>query len=527
MLIDTIIRAPLYSRSTGYLADGACAVAEGIIVAVGAAAHIVPLASATTRMVRYADDQLLLPGFVDSHQHFLSYVRSRESRLSLWQVVSFAQLRDTLQLAADRGDGTHWVIGVGYDQGRLHEQRHPTLAELDTMLPDIPAVIIRACSHIALVNSAALARAGVTATTADPVGGRIGRDADGALTGILEESAMQLVMRHATPAPVDWQGGIVRAAREYHARGITAIGEAAIGHIQGVTDLTLMQTAQAEGRLPLRVHYMGYGAVAEAWLQGEALVPTTAWQRAAYIKYFIDGTLGGGSAWVSQGYRDEVHNTGFPLYEDTALYDAIASAHQRGYDVAIHAIGDRAVDQALRMYAQVLTAYPRATHRHRLEHVESTRPELWPLFGAYGIIAGVQPVFMWFEESDISRLPDPLLPYAHPWASIVRHGGRIALGSDNPVVPDFAPVLGIAAATTRQNYHGQTFGVHEALAWQVAVDAYTADAAYALHAEQEYGDLRIGLNADFVVLDGGHPALPWHTRAVQATWVAGVCVYQP
>ncbi|MFN5927324.1 MAG: amidohydrolase family protein, partial [Roseiflexaceae bacterium] len=117
-------------------------------------------------MVRYADDQLLLPGFVDSHQHFLSYVRSRESRLSLWQVVSFAQLRDTLQLAADRGDGTHWVIGVGYDQGRLHEQRHPTLAELDTMLPDIPAVIIRACSHIALVNSVALARAGVTATTA-------------------------------------------------------------------------------------------------------------------------------------------------------------------------------------------------------------------------------------------------------------------------------------------------------------------------------------------------------------------------
>ena len=526
MIIDTIIRAPLYSRSTGYLSDGACAIAAGTIVAVGSVAHVMPLACATTQIVRYADDQLLLPGFVDSHQHFLSYVRSREARLSLWQVTSFAQLRATLQLAADRGDSTHWVIGVGYDQGRLIEQRHPTLAELDAMLPDIPAVIIRACSHIALVNSAALVRAGVTAATADPAGGRIGRGADGALTGILEESAMQLVMAHATPAPVDWQGGIERAAREYHARGITAIGEAAIGHINGLTDLTLMQTAQAEGRLPLRVHYMGYGAVAQAWLRGEAVVPTTAWQRAAYIKYFIDGTLGGGSAWVSQGYRDEAHNTGFPLYADDTLYDAIATAHQRGYDVAIHAIGDRAVEQSVRMYAQVLTAQPRATHRHRLEHVESTRPELWPILAAYGIIAGVQPVFMWFEESDISRLPDALLPYAHPWASIVRHGGRIAFGSDNPVVPDFAPVLGIAAATTRQNYHGQTFGAHEVVSWHVALDAYTADAAYALHAEQEYGDLRVGLNADLVVIDGGHPAWPWPARTVQATWVAGACVYQ-
>ena len=523
-MIDTIITARLYSRHTGHISHGGIAIRNGIIVAVGKATDITPLASAQTHIHHVDPAHLLLPGFVDSHQHLLSYVREHAERTSLWQVTSFAQLAHTLENTAQHLTHGQWIIGAGHDQGRYHEQRHPHRYELDTMLPHHPLLIHRACNHIALANSQALALASITAHTPDPVGGRIGRDADGEPNGVLEESAVALVRAVVQKPPIDWQRGIARAMPEYHKRGITAIGEAALGHINGLGDLEVMQQAKQTGNLSLRVAYMGYGAVANAWLAGQHLIDTDAWQQAPIIKFFGDGTLGGGSAWMSADFRDEPGNRGYPLYSDLDLTAAFTRAHCQGYQIAIHVIGDEAVAQAIRCLATVLATYPRHNHRHRLEHIESLRPGLAAQCAQLGIVAGVQPIFTWFEESDVARIPEPLMPYAHAWNTLQDAGAVLAFGSDNPVVPDFHPLKGIAAAVTRQTWRGEVINPQEAIAWHTAVDAYTSGAAYSLQAEHRYGDLRRGLCADFVVIDD-NSTLPLAQHQVIDTWIDGKRVF--
>lgn len=524
-MIETIICAPLYSRSTGYIARGAIAVAQGRILAAGSQVEIRMLGTASTRIINHDDDSLMIPAFCDSHQHFLSYIRGRVERLSLWDATSLEQVFHRIaQRAASLPKGT-WIIADGHDQGRYHEQRHPLREELDHISPAHPVLIHRACHHIAIANSLALEIASITSTTPHPVGGRIGKRADGELNGILEESARTLVTSKITLPSIDWQYHIPAAVHEYHKRGITSIGEAAIGHINGVSDLEQMQTASHAGRLPLRVSYMGYGAVADAWLRGEHQVMTTDWHNAPIIKFFVDGTLGGESAWLSHPYRYNSLNSGYSLYTNETLCHVITRAHRAGYQIAVHAIGDLAVSQVLDAYEYALNSQPRTNHRHRIEHVEVLRDGLAPRFAALGVVAAVQPLFTWFEESDVAQLPDALLPYAHAWKHLADHGVPLAFGSDNPVVPDFTPVKGIAAAVQRHNYKGQIINPSQAVTWQQAVDAYTSVGAWSLQRESIFGDFQPGLAADIVILDKHFSTSEINTINVLQTWLDGQCVY--
>lgn len=525
-MIDVILCAPLYAITTGFVADGAVAFMRDRIVAVGHRSQIEPLASTATSIKRYPSDTLLIPAFCDSHQHFLSYIRGRVERLSLWDARSLTEVFTRINTFVSTQPRGTWIIADGHDQGRYTEQRHPTLTELDAIAPHHPLLIHRACHHIAIANSVALAIAGITADTPHPEGGRIARDADGQPNGILEESARGLVTKHITLPPIDWQTHIPSAVREYHRRGITAIGEAAIGHINGMADLETMQEAHDNGRLPLRISYMGYGPVADAWINGQHRIAESDWQNAPIIKYFVDGTLGGETAWLSQPYRNNPTTSGYSLYSDELLCHVVERAHQAKYQVAIHAIGDAAVAQVLDAYEFAIKTTPRHDHRHRIEHVEVLHHGLAQRFAELGVIAAVQPMFTWFEESDVAQVPDSLLPYAHAWKELAVHQIPLAFGSDNPVVPDFTPVKGIAAAVTRRNHRGVTINPTQALSWQAAVDAYTATAAWSLRRELVYGDLRAGLKADVVVLNRQFTTGDIDNIAVLETWVDGVCVYQ-
>jgi predicted amidohydrolase YtcJ len=525
-MIDIILCAPLYAKSTGFVADGAVAFTRDRIVAVGHRSQIVPLASTATSIKRYPSDTLLMPAFCDSHQHFLSYIRGRIERLSLWDAHSLSEVFARISAKVATLPAGTWIIADGHDQGRYAEQRHPTLSELDSLAPHHPLLIHRACHHIAIANSTALSIAGISADTTHPDGGRIVKDVHGQPNGILEESARALVTKHITLPPIDWQAHIPNAVREYHSRGITAIGEAAIGHINGLADLYAMQDAYRNGRLPLRVSYMGFGAVANAWLNGHDHIAESDWQNAPIIKFFVDGTLGGETAWLSQPYRHNTTTCGYSLYSQETLCHVVTQAHQSNFQVAIHAIGDAAVAQVLDAYAHALNITPRHDHRHRIEHVEVLNTGLALRFAQLGVIAAVQPLFTWFEESDVAQVPDALLPYAHAWRELEAHEVPLAFGSDNPVVPDFTPVKGIAAAVTRRNYRGLSINPSQAIHWQSAVDAYTSTAAWSLRREHEFGDLRTGLKADFVVLDRQFTTGEIDGINVQETWLNGACVYQ-
>jgi hypothetical protein len=533
--------------------DGAVAVRGDRIVAVGSTTHVAAAVS-PARTIRLAPEQTVVPGFIDSHQHLLSYVRGR-TRLPLWDTTTLPAVLGRVREATQRVTPGSWIIAVGHDQGRLAERRHPTRAELDAVAPEHPLLIFRACTHIALANSRALALAGVSADTPDPSGGRLERHA-GDLTGVLEEAAIGLVSHAATPAPIDWPAGLRAATREYHRRGITSIGEAALGHVAGLDDLRVVRAALEHGDLRLRMYVMAYGELAEQLLsvheahqrttgertaapatnaardafdlralRGAELAP---WLRFGCIKYFADGTLGGGTAWLTEDYGDQPGNRGYPVVSAAALDDQVARAHRAGFHVAVHAIGDATVAMVLDAYERALAAHQRPNHRHRVEHVEALHPGLPERFARLGVVAAVQSCFTYWEEGDVTRLGPGLAPWGHAWGALHRAGVVVSNGSDNPVLPDFAPLQGIYAAVARKNHAGIAIAPHQALDIHAALWTYTAGGAFAAFEEAEKGALAPGMLADIVVLSGDlfDPELETLRRlSVETTVIGGTIAH--
>lgn len=521
--------------------NGAVALRGDQIVAVGDAAALADLAGPQTRITRLSPEQTLIPGLIDSHQHLLSYVRSR-TRLSLWDTTRLDDLLARVRRQADALPPGSWIVAVGHDQGRLAEGRHPTLAELDAVAPRHPLLIYRACSHIALANTCALELAGVGAQTPDPPGGRLERAADGAPTGVLLEAAMRLVGGAIVAAPIDWAPAILAAAREYHRRGITSVGEAALGHIDGLRDLERVEAAYAAG-MRLRMAVMSYGELAERLIASRAgphqpeappaPLPSASESRLAprsgCVKLFIDGTLGGGTAFLTEEYRDEPGNRGWPVMPSEELEERVEQAHRAGLQVAVHAIGDAAVELVTAIYGRVLLRHPRADHRHRIEHVEVVHPGLPERMAQLGVVAGVQSPFTYWESGDVTRLGPRLEPWGHAWGSLLRAGVVIANGSDNPVLPDFHPLQGIAAAVTRRTHSGLLLAPHQAITAEQALESYTAGAAYASFDERRVGRIRPGMLADLTVLSadpcGVEPGAI-QTIQVDQTIVGGDLVFE-
>lgn len=535
MTPDTILSgATIYPIVTAPIMRGAVAIGGDRVLAVGPADSIEALARPSTRTVRLPPEYAVIPAFHDSHQHLLSYVRSR-TRVALWDTTSIGAVLERLRAEAARRTPGEWIVAVGHDQGRLAERRHPVLAELDAAVPGHPLLIYRACNHVALANSAALARAGIAAATPDPPGGRIERREDGSPTGVLLESAMALAARAVEAPAIDWRAGVRDAAREYHKRGIVAIGEAALGHVAGLRDLEIVNETIRGVGAGLRMYVMAYGAVAEAMVQAAEAGETQdawrddAWLRFGAIKYFADGTLGGGTAWLSEDYGDEPGNRGLPLVSAEELDARVLRAHRAGFQVAIHAIGDAAVSMALDSYERALATDPRSDHRHRIEHVEVVHAGLPERFARLGVIAAIQSCFTYWEEGDVTRLGPGLAPWGHAWGALQRAGVVLANGSDNPVLPDFAPLQGIAAAVTRRAHNGRVIAAHQAIGLMEALRSYTWGSAYAAFAEHKHGALTPGMYADIAVLDRDPASIEPEGLAdlsVMMTLAGGSIVYE-
>jgi predicted amidohydrolase YtcJ len=492
------------------LRDGfaeALAVSGGTVLATGSAADIAALAGPGTRVVDLAG-RLAVPGLNDAHLHLVPL------GLSLQEVglradtgaTSMAVVLERIAAAAATRPPGSWIVASGYDHDALAEKRHPTAAELDAVAPNHPVYVKRTCSHIAIANSRALQAAGIGPDTPAPEGGLIERR-HGALTGLLAEGAMRLVQQ-AMPQPdrAAMMAALEEAGRSLLAQGITSTMEAAAGMTGGMEELAAFEDSARLGRLPLRVWCCLYGnpdGIAEqAHAAGLRFGREVGLLRYGAMKIFADGSAGGLTAAMSEPYLvGEPGNHGVLCLPEARMHEMLAHYHAQGYQLAIHAIGDAAIEQVLSGIERAgSAAQPVPGRRHRIEHCGFLSPAQLRRMAAAGIDPVPQPVFLHdFGDLYVRNLGPARTAASHPMRSWLDAGLHPAASTDAPVCAT-DPFANLAAMVTRQSRSGAVLGADQRLSMAEALHAYTACGAHTQFAEDRLGRLAPGYLADIAIL---------------------------
>jgi predicted amidohydrolase YtcJ len=477
----------------------ALAVEGKAVFAVGSEAHVRErLAGRAAEWVRV--EGVITPGIEDAHCHLDSLGR----RLTVADLSRARSEAEAVAAAAAAGPESRqgdWVVGRGWDQndwGSL-EGPHPFpgRALLDRALPTTPAWLVRVDGHAAWVNGEALRRAGITRDTPEPAGGRILKDERGEPTGVLVDNAMGLVSAHLPPPSEEQREARLEAAfRRVLAGGITAVHDAGMD----LETFRVLQRWDAVGALPLRIYAMadGQGPDGDALLQRGPFQGGFLSMKAA--KLFADGALGSRGAALLAPYSDDPAETGLLLLSPEQLQARAAAFMGAGFQVAIHAIGDRANRVALDALAGAARETGGGPGRHRLEHAQVLAPEDLPRLAKEGVIASMQPTHAtsdmpWAE----ARLGPVRLEGAYAWRTVLQSGARLCFGSDFPV-EEPEPLPGFYAARTRQDGRGLPEGgwlPGQRLTGEETLRAFTREAAFAAFAEGQRGVLREGMAADF------------------------------
>ncbi|QNN52158.1 amidohydrolase [Nocardioides mesophilus] len=522
----------------------AVGVRAGRITAVVAEQEADDLVGRGTRVVDLAGG-LLLPGFQDAHVHPVQGGLER-IRCDLSELGTREEYVAAVADYAARNPGSDWVCGGGWAMPAFGAGG-PTAALLDAVLPDRPVFLPNRDHHGAWVNSAAMRAAGIDRGTPDPVDGRLERDADGTPTGTLHEGAMALVQR-LVPAPdvADYDRALAEAQAYLHSVGVTAWQDAILGDYAGLDDpAPTYQRAVAAGRLTARVR----GALWWDRARGLEQVVDLLERRerftggrlvAGSVKVMQDGVAENYTAAMTRPYRDgcggHTHNAGLSFVDPELLAEAVTRLDAHGFQVHVHAIGDRAVREALDAVAAARRANGTTDGRHHLAHLQVVHPEDRHRFAELDVTATVQPLWAAYDEQmvelTIPFLDEAAVAWQYPFGDLARAGARLAAGSDWPVSsPD--PLAGIHVAVNRR-LHGETgragseaFLADQALGAEQAFAAYTSGSARVNHLD-ETGRVAPGLLADLVVLDRDPlvaPAEEIGAARVRETYVDGEQVF--
>ncbi len=500
------------------------------------------LAGPTTTLVDLADG-LLVPGFQDAHLH---PVQGGLERLScdLSPYDNEPAYLDAVADYASRSPEAEWISGGGWMLAAFPGGQ-PTAGALDAVLGERPAFLVNRDHHGAWVNSAALRRAGVTATTPDPPDGRVERDDSGAPTGLLHEGAMELASRlMPIPSTATEVAALLEAQRYLHSVGITAWQDAILGNYANLTDASAAYLAcRDSGALTAKV-------VAALWwdrARGAEQIPELVERRALLsagqfkatsVKIMQDGIAENFTAGMTSPYLDSYgqvsDNAGLSMVEPTALCQYISALDGLDFQVHVHAIGDRAIRESLDALEAAQDRNGPSNGRHHIAHLQVVHPQDLPRFAELGVTATMQPLWAVHEEQ-MDELTIPFLgveraSWQYPFRSLVASGARLAGGSDWPVTtPDV--LAGIHVAVNRrlpgESDDVPAFQLEQALDVETALTAYTAGSAY-VNSLDDCGVIAVGAAADLVVLDsdiltGASEAIG--SGRVLATYVDGVKVY--
>ena len=490
------------------LAEGfaeAVALWSGQVLANGSAAEIAPLIGPATRVVDLKG-RLATPGLNDAHMHLLPYgVAMTEVDLRPAAAPTLAALLDALAARAAATPKGGWVTGRGYDPFELDTRRHPFREELDAACPDHPVMITRTDGHISVANSLALKLAGLSETSPQPDGGHM-EVQNGRLTGLLAENArfpvQAVIPKPGVEALVD---AIERGGRDLLSHGITSCMDAAVGMYNGWVEMQAYQQAHRTGRLPVRVYACLIGDKERTILPKaqEAGFVTGGGDdrlRIGPVKFFTDGSFGGRTAAMFAPYKGgDAGDTGILCLTDAEVMRMTRDIHAAGYALAIHAIGDRAIEQILTAMEAALDAVPDPDRRHRIEHCGWLNADQMDRMARAHILPAPQPAFLYYFGDLYRTLIDEARADAsYPMRTWMEKGLHPSGSTDCPVC-DIAPMPNLYTMVTRRTNRGTVMGADQRLTLAEALHAYTWAAAYGSKEEGIKGRLVPGQLADVAV----------------------------
>jgi predicted amidohydrolase YtcJ len=517
----------------------AVAVHAGRIVAAAADNEVRPLIGPATDVVDLAGG-LLVPGFVDAHNH-AAFAGLQLTRCDMSGQDEADQYLKTVADYAAAHSEAPWILGGGWSMDSF-PGGIPTRQQLDAVVPDRPVYLTVRDGHGAWVNTRALELAGLTKHTPDPADGRIEREPDGTPIGMLQEGAMDLV-----PVPVatraDAVAGLLAAQHHLFTLGITGWQDAMIGDHPGNPDnYDVYQDAARSGDLKARV----VGALWWNRERGLEQIPdllqrrasgTVGRFRATTVKLMLDGIAENFTAAMLEPYLDRcgcaTANRGLSFIDPDVLREAVCRLDADGFQLHFHALGDRAVRQALDVLEAARAANGRNDQRHHLAHVQVVDPDDVPRFAALGAAANVQTLWA-AHERQMDELTIPFLgaersAQQYPFGDLARAGARLVAGSDwNVSSPD--PLLGMHVAVNRSRLgeNPEPFYPEQALTLAQALTAYTEGSAWINHLDDRTGTIEVGMLADLAVLDRdpfAHPADEIGATGVRRTYVEGELVF--
>lgn len=463
----------------------------------------------------------LMPGLIDAHGHVMG-VGMQAMQLDLTAARSLDEAKAMIAAYAAANPDRPWILGRGWNQEVWKLGRFPTAADLDAVVPGRPVWLERVDGHAGWANSAALKAAGVTPQTKAPPGGRI----EG---GVFVDAARALIEKVVPPPlPRELDTAFSKAQGILLANGITAVAD-----MGTTTDDWNVYRRAGDARV-LRIRIISYahgiepliaiaGAGPTPWLYDDRL-------RMIGVKIYSDGALGSRGAWLKAPYADAPGETGLGFLSDAKLRNLMVRATMDNFQIAVHAIGDRANAQALDAVQELAQTF-KGDRRWRIEHAQILDPVDIPRFAALGVIASMQPTHQTSDRLMAeARLGPARLAGAYAWESLRRSGARLAFGSDMPVESP-NPFPGLAAAITREDANGEPFGgwqPQERVSREVALAGFTSGAAYAGFAEDRLGLLQPGYRADFLIVDTdpleSTPAQLRATKVIE-TWIGGERAY--
>ena len=489
----------------------AAAVCGTKVTAVGSPQHVA-LSVEKGIEVEHIDLQgaTLLPGFYDTHCHLFNYALNLKGVDLTW-VKSAEELKTRLReyIARENIPAGEWVLGRGWNQELFYDQRVPPLQDLDSISMVHPILLIRVCTHVGLVNSMALAAAGICRDSPNPSGGQFERDKQGSFTGIVKEMALECVKGSIShPDLPEMKDLVARAAVDFSRAGLTSIQSDDLMALPDLeTIITVYSQLEEEGRLPFNValqlrlnkdQLSEFIRIKEDF-QSRLVKPGP-------LKIILDGSLGARTAALRRPYRDAADPDwkGILTLSRKELTELLETAHANGLQTACHCIGDAAAALFLNVLEDVKSRYPEIKTRHRMVHCQVTDYPLLDRIARAGIAVDIQPLFTATDWPMVdNRIGPELAGTSYAWKSLLKRGVPLAGSSDCPV-ESFRPLDSIQAAVTRQDLNLQPPGgwhPAEKLSIGEGISLFTSGAAEVCGEAERKGMIRPGMDADFVILE--------------------------